>query len=225
MQKSYFVLLGGPGSGKGTQAELASKEFGLGHLSTGEKFRTLWKSTQLTPLEKEIKEHVEAGGYVPDNMTNELTLQWLHAPEYVNGAFLDGYPRTLPQVFAFEDMLLKLNGALKAAFFFNVNKEALIIRITKRVTCASCGATFNTVTNPSKIPGICDIDGGVLEARADQEGAAVTERFDMYFEKTQPIIDYYKKKHLLIEINGESSITDVYSDFAMALHRFIKSKN
>lgn len=221
MKRKYFLLLGGPGSGKGTQAKLASEKIGISHISTGDKFRKLWKCPNLTPLEQKIKVDFDKGGYVPDDMTNELVKQWLEVPEYSKGAFLDGYPRTLPQAKLFDDeMLSELNGELPAVFFFKVGRDALYIRMTKRVTCEKCGTAFNTVTNPPKKDSICDVCGGNLVGRKDQEEDAVMRRFDVYMEKTEPLFDYYKEKNILHEINGEQSIEDVHKDFMDKLTPF-----
>lgn len=213
MERKYFILLGGPGSGKGTQAALASTKIGINHLSTGERFRALWTASDLSEMELAIKKEVDAGGYVPDENTNLLIKQWLSESPYSKGAFLDGYPRTMPQVEAFEKLLPELAAEIPAVFLFNVSRDALYIRMTKRVTCSKCGATFNTVTNPPKESGICDVCGGELTARKDQDEEAVMARFDIYFEKTAPIIDYYRAKNLLHDINGEASIEEVQKEF------------
>ena len=219
--KKYFQMLGGPGSGKGTQAKLASQKLNIGHLSTGDKLRELLKNPNLTPAQQQIKQVVDAGGYAPDELMNQVIKEWLSEPAYINGVFLDGYPRTLPQILAFEKMLLELGAEFPAVFLFNVSRESLYIRMTKRVTCATCGVTYNTVTNPPKVEGVCDLDDGDLVSRKDQDEDAVMARFDIYFEKTAPLIDFYKQKNMLYEIDGENSIDKVHAEFMQKISHFV----
>ncbi len=213
--RTYIVLLGPPGAGKGTQAQLIAEKLALSHISSGDIFReNLKKETELGKL---AKTYMDKGELVPDDVTISMIRERLSRPDCDNGALLDGFPRTPAQATALAEMLTSLNGAVKSVPYINVPETVLVERLTGRWTCRSCGQVYHEKFNPSKEPGRCDLDGGELYQRDDDKAETVTRRIRVYLEQTQPLIDYYQGEGLLLEVDGTQSIEKVSVELLTAL--------
>ena len=203
------LFMGPPGAGKGTQAEHIVQEFGIPHISTGDAFRLAMK--QGTELGLKAKEYVDSGKLVPDEITNGIVRERLHQDDCKNGFLLDGYPRTIPQAESLDDTLSGMGRKLDAVINLKVDRSLLMARLTGRRICKSCGATYHVLFNPPKRDGVCDKCSGELYQRSDDTEEKVGTRLDEYINKTAPLLDYYKQKGLLYEVNGEQSIEEVTS--------------
>jgi adenylate kinase len=211
----YIVLLGPPGAGKGTQAEIVSKKLGLAHISSGAIFRENIKNqTELGILVKDI---LERGDLVPDDATQAMIEERLGRPDCEKGALLDGFPRTPTQAQAMDDMLANLGGQVDAVPYIQVPEEELVKRLSGRWTCRAEGHIFHESFNPPKQHGICDIDGSELYQRDDDARETVQRRIWVYLEQTAPLIDHYRQQRKLIEIDGNQSIGSVTAELLAAL--------
>lgn len=204
------ILLGPPGAGKGTQADTIVKEFSIPHISTGDIFRQNIKEG--TVLGKKAKEYMDQGLLVPDELTVELVKDRLLHDDCKNGFLLDGFPRTIFQADALEDALNSMNQKLDYVVNIEVRKELLIERAVGRRVCKDCGQTYHMTFNRPSKEGICDNCGGELLQRKDDTEETVTKRINVYQEQTEPLIDYYTKKGIIINIDGEKPIAEVGKD-------------
>lgn len=211
----FVVLLGPPGAGKGTQAELLSAKLTLPHISSGEIFRENLKNQ--TDLGRLAGVYINKGELVPDDVTIAMIKDRLTKPDCNNGALLDGFPRTPAQADALNVILEGVEGRVVAVPYIKVEKDELIKRLTGRWTCPVCHRVYHVEFNPPKSPGICDDDQSELFQRDDDKVETVTNRIQVYLEKTQPLIDYYQEKGVLIVINGAQKIEEVSSDLIAAL--------
>jgi adenylate kinase len=217
---AYIVLLGPPGAGKGTQAQFVSDKLNLPHISSGDIFRENLKNQ--TELGKKAEEFMNRGELVPDGITISMIRERLSRPDCEQGALLDGFPRTPAQAEALSSMLEDLGGQVDAVPYIKVSGEELVERLSGRWTCRAEGHVFNEKYDPPEKPGVCDYDGSELYQREDDKPATVKRRIRVYLEQTQPLIDYYRKRDLLIEINGEQSIDAVSADLLSALDEKMK---
>ena len=190
-----LVLLGPPGVGKGTYAKELSRRLGIPHISTGDIFREAVKKK--TPLGLKVKEYLDKGLLVPDDIVNEVVRQRLSMNDCRKGFILDGYPRTLAQAKALNQMT-----RVDAALYFTAPKEVIIERVSGRRICPKCGAIYHVKNIPPKKPGICDVCGTPLIQRDDDKPEVVEKRLKVYHETMKPVIDYYREKGLLIEIDA-----------------------
>ncbi len=211
----YIVLLGPPGAGKGTQAKTISREKNLPHISSGDIFRENLKNE--TELGKLAGGYIQAGELVPDDVTIAMIKDRLSRLDCANGALLDGFPRTPAQARALDTILSELDGQVVAVPYIKVGQTELIARLTGRWTCPVCAQVYHTRFNPPKTAGRCDQDGAELYQRADDQEETVVNRIRVYLEQTQPLIDYYQEKGLLLEINGAQPIQDVSAALLAAL--------
>jgi len=210
-----IVLLGPPGAGKGTQAAKIITMYNVPHISTGDIFRKNLKEG--TPLGIKAKEFMERGLLVPDELVVDLVNDRLLADDCKDGFMLDGFPRTVFQGEALELELSKKKIALTAVVNINVDSDLLLKRLTGRRICKSCGATYHIYFNKPKSEGLCDKCGGELYQREDDKEATVKKRLEVYEEQTQPLIDYYNKKGLLVNIDGEGEMDKVFNDIITSL--------
>ncbi len=213
----FIVLLGPPGAGKGTQAQIISKTLDLAHISSGDIFReNLKKKTELGKL---AQTYMDRGALVPDDVTIAMIRDRLSRPDCNNGALLDGFPRTPPQAIALDEMLSETDQKIDCVPYINVPAEVLIERLSGRWTCPTCGFVYHEKFNPPIKPGICDKDQSVLIQRVDDKVETVKKRIDVYWEQTSPLIEYYQQNNLLIEVDGTQSIEDVSSQLLESIQR------
>ncbi|KGG81023.1 adenylate kinase [Caloranaerobacter azorensis H53214] len=210
-----LILLGPPGAGKGTQASGIVKKYNIPHISTGDIFRKNIKEG--TELGRKAKEYIDKGLLVPDDIVVAIVKDRLTESDCKDGFLLDGFPRTVAQADALETELNNLNMQLDKVINIEVDKEALIERAVGRRICKECGATYHIKFNPPKQEGICDICGGELYQRKDDTVETVTKRIEVYLEQTKPLIDYYKDKGILANIDGMQDIDKVFEDIVSAL--------
>ena len=213
----YILLMGPPGAGKGTQAEKLIREYGIPQISTGDMFRAAVKSG--TALGKEAKSYMDKGALVPDSVTVGIVKQRLAQDDCKKGWILDGFPRTTAQASALDAILHDLGIQLTAVLDFNVNRDDLVKRVSGRLVCRQCGASFHKEFRPPKQEGVCDNCGGELYQRADDNEVTVRERLAVYDTSTKPLIDYYKVSGRYYEINGDQSMDKVFADVQAALKK------
>ena len=203
-----LILLGGPGAGKGTQAMMIADKYKLPHISTGDIFRANIKEG--TELGKKAKSYIDQGLLVPDELTCDLVVDRIAAKDCENGYVLDGFPRTIAQADALTEALEKQGTEIDYAVDIEVPDELIVDRMGGRRVCLKCGATFHVVNNPSKTEGICDVCGDALVQREDDKPETVLNRLNVYHEQTQPLIEYYKGKGKLREVDGTRPVDDVF---------------
>ncbi len=211
----YIVLLGPPGAGKGTQAEVISEKFGLIHVSSGDLFRENIKNE--TELGKLAQGYINRGELVPDDVTIGMVKARLMQADNLSGALLDGFPRTPAQAEALGEMLLGLGAAVKVVPYIAVPEKVLIERLSGRWTCRAGGHIYHSLYIPPAKPGVCDVDGSELYQRDDDKPETVTNRIAVFNNQTQPLIEYYRGKGLLVEIDGTQEIGKVTNDLMKAI--------
>lgn len=213
----YLVLLGPPGAGKGTQAARIEAAYALPHIATGDIFRKNIK--EKTELGKKAKEYIDQGKLVPDKVTIGMVKDRLAKDDCQNGFILDGFPRTVQQADALEEILRDLELSLDAIINIQVSDEEVISRLSGRRVCKECGATFHIKFNAPQKEGICDECGGELYQRDDDTPSTIKERLEVYSKQTAPLVQYYQQDDILEEINGEQSLEDVYNEINSRLER------
>lgn len=213
----FIVLLGPPGAGKGTQADLIAEKFGLVHVSTGDLFReNLKKQTELGKLAQTF---MSRGALVPDDVTIAMVRERLSRPDCKKGALLDGFPRTPSQADALAEMLKEFNSRVNLVPYITVPPNMLIERLSGRWTCKSAGHIFHEKYNPPRMPGVCDLDGSELYQREDDKPETVENRIKVYNDQTTPLIDYYRDCQLLAEVDGTQAIDDVTHDLVILVEK------
>jgi adenylate kinase len=216
---TYIVLLGPPGAGKGTQAQVISERLSLPHISSGDIFRENLK--EKTDLGELAKGYMDRGELVPDDVTIAMIRDRLSRPDARPGALLDGFPRTPTQAEALADMLTDFGGTVNGVPYIRVPEDELIERLSGRWVCRAEGHVFHEKFNPPETPGICDYDGSELYQREDDKPETVKHRIRVYMEQTAPLIEYYQKRGKLIEVDGTQSIEDVSKDLLAALSKVV----
>lgn len=213
----YLVLLGGPGAGKGTQADRLAEQLGIPHVSTGDLFRdNLKKQTELGQL---AKGYMDRGELVPDQVTVRMLRQRLLQPDCAKGAILDGFPRTETQADALEQLLADLGSRLATVLHIQVPDEILLARLSGRWTCKACGTMYHQLYSPPRQEGICDKCCGELYQRPDDTPATQERRIKVYQAETAPLIEYYRDRGLLIDIDGRPGIDEVQAALLAAIER------
>jgi adenylate kinase len=213
----FIVLLGPPGAGKGTQADLIAEKFGLVHVSTGDLFReNLKKQTELGILAQTF---MSRGALVPDDVTIAMVRERLSRPDCKNGALLDGFPRTPSQADALAEMLKEFDSRVNLVPYISVPPVLLIERLSGRWTCKTAGHIFHEKYNPPRMPGVCDLDGSELYQREDDRPETVENRIKVYNEQTTPLINYYRERQLLAEVDGTQAIDAVSRDLVKLVEK------
>lgn len=202
-----LVLLGAPGAGKGTQAQLLAEGLKVSHVSTGDLLRRAIREG--TDLGRQAKEYMDRGELVPDRIVLGMVAELIGQPTYEPGFILDGFPRTIEQAEALEVMLAKLGRPLQAAVNIVVPTDELVMRMAGRRTCKACSASYHVQFNPPRTPGVCDRCQGELVQRVDDAEETVRNRLTVYERQTKPLIDFYQRRNLLLEVDGQGSVDEV----------------
>lgn len=205
-----IVLLGAPGSGKGTQSKFLSEWYKVPQISTGDLLRA--QVAAGTPLGLKAKAAMDHGQLVSDDIVLGMIRERLSEDDTQNGFILDGFPRNLAQASALDAMLAELNQPLQAAILLDVPFEDLIQRLTGRMTCSKCGAVYNKYTHAPRKPGVCDICGGELTQRADDNEETVSKRLKVFEAQTAPLINFYEAEGKLHTVNGQRSMEQIFAD-------------
>ena len=211
-----IILLGPPGSGKGTQAKMIAEKYKVKHISTGDILRENVRNG--TPLGVEAKKFMDSGKLVPDSLLIDIIKDRLAKPDVKAGWMLDGYPRTIPQAEALDKILPVLGQKIDVVLNVDVPDAELIKRVTGRRMC-KCGTTYHVQFNPPKVAGKCDACGADLYQRQDDTEATVKERLTAYHGQTQPLIDFYNKRGIVANINGTGDIKAIFGNIVKALDK------
>jgi adenylate kinase len=203
-----LILVGPPGSGKGTQAKLLSSRLGLVHIGTGDILREAGR--QNTPLGQVALPYMRSGQLVPDDLVNEIVAEYFRKDNRPERFVMDGYPRTLAQAASFDQVLRQQFLDLKAVLLFIVDDEEIIKRMTGRWSCPQCKATYHKIYSPPRTPGICDVCGTKLIQRVDDREETVRERLRVYHASTAELIPHYQSQGLLREVSGVGDIEEIY---------------
>lgn len=210
-----IIMLGAPGAGKGTQAQMIADKYGIPHVSTGDIFRANIKEG--TALGMEAKEYMDQGLLVPDELTVRILLDRVAREDCGDGYVLDGFPRTIPQANVLDEALEKLGDKIDYAIDVDVPDDNIVRRMSGRRACLACGATFHIENVPPKKEGICDRCGTELVLRDDDREETVQKRLDVYHEQTQPLIEFYRRKGILEVVDGMKPMQEVFADITAIL--------
>jgi adenylate kinase len=211
----YVVILGAPGAGKGTQADILSQEMNLPHIASGDLFRlALEKKTQLGLL---AKNYMDKGELVPDEVTLKMILDRIGQPDCGHGCLFDGFPRTLHQAEVLDKSFEEQGRAVDKAIYIEVPEEELVKRLSGRWLCRNCQTPYHIVNSPPKTPGKCDKCGGELYQRPDDREETVRERINVFLAQTVPILDYYEKQGKLVRVDGNRGMQEVAKGMLSAL--------
>ena len=210
-----IIMLGAPGAGKGTQAKMIAEKCGIPHISTGDIFRANIKNG--TELGAKAKEYMDKGLLVPDELVCDLVVDRIQQADCEKGYILDGFPRTIPQAEALENALNAIEQKLDYAIDIDVPDENIINRMSGRRACVGCGATYHVLFNPTKVEGKCDVCGESLILRDDDKPETVKKRLDVYHTQTQPLIDFYTERKVLVEVAGTQSMDKGFDDIMKIL--------
>lgn len=210
-----IIMLGAPGAGKGTQAKKIAEKYQIPHVSTGDIFRSNIKEG--TELGRKAKAYMDQGGLVPDELTINMLMDRIQKEDCKNGYVLDGFPRTIPQAESLKRALSDRGQRIDFAINVDVPDENIISRMSGRRACVSCGATYHIVYNPPKAPEVCDVCGDHLVLRDDDKPETVRKRLSVYHEQTKPLIDYYEKDGVLVNVDGTQDLNKVFSDITAVL--------
>lgn len=222
----YIIMIGAPGAGKGTQADILSQEMNLPHIASGDLFRqALEERTEVGLL---AKSYIDKGELVPDEITIKMILERINQPDCASGFLLDGFPRTLDQAEVLDKALTEQERSIGKAIYIEVPHEELVKRLSGRWLCRTCQTPYHTISSPPRLPhnlfgeqaktsGKCDKCGGELYQRSDDREETVKERLTIFFAQIAPILDYYKKQNRLIRVNGDLGIQEVAKEIISAL--------
>ncbi|MEA1872278.1 MAG: adenylate kinase [Chloroflexota bacterium] len=216
----HIIMLGAPGAGKGTQADILSQEMNLPHIASGDLFRqALEERTEVGLL---AKSYMDKGELVPDEVAIKMILERINQPDCTSGCLLDGFPRTLHQAEVLDKAFKEQGKTIDKAIYIEVPNEELVKRLSGRRLCRVCQTPYHIISSPPKTPGKCDKCGGELYQRSDDREETVKERLSIFFAQTIPILDYYKKQSKLIKVNGNLGIQEVAREIISALKAGIK---
>jgi len=210
-----LVLLGAPGSGKGTQAKLLVEKLNIPQISTGDLLRAAVEAQ--TPLGRQAKTIMDAGQLVPNDLVLGMIRERLSSPDALNGFILDGFPRNVEQAEALDELLSGIAMPIQKAILIDVDFDILMQRLTGRLTCEECGEVFNIFTNPPALDEECDKCGGKLHHRSDDNEETIGKRLRVYETQTQPVVEFYKTQNKLSVVEGKGDIKDIYSAIQIAL--------
>ena len=213
-----LLIMGAPGAGKGTQAQLIKDAYKIAHISTGDMFRQAIANK--TPTGVEAKGYIDKGQLVPDSTTIKLVKERLLQDDCKNGFLLDGFPRNTAQAEALDQMLKEVGIKLDAVLNIDVADEYLIERITGRRTCLACGASYHVVSKKPLVDGVCDVCGADLVHRADDSEETIKNRLAVYYQKTKPVLDYYEKQDLVKDVPGVGNIDEIFANVKKVLGEF-----
>ena len=212
----FLILLGPPMSGKGTQAARLTQLLGIPQVASGDIFRDNIKNQ--TNLGMEVKVYIDRGDLVPDEITISMVQERLQREDCQDGALLDGFPRTIPQAEALDEILADLGASLAVVISIAVPDDTLVERASGRRICRTCGQSYHLLFGPPRVEGICDSDGGDLYQREDDQPDTVRQRLEVYQAQTSPLIDFYRSRGILQEINGNQPIDDVARDIELVVN-------
>ena len=216
-----IVMLGAPGTGKGTAAKMLAKKLNLPHISTGDMFREQIKNE--TELGKEAKQYMDKGALVPDEVTIKMLKERLNGDDVENGAVLDGFPRTGVQAVSLDNMLKEMNAKVDMALNIDVPFDEIVERIANRRSCKGCSEIYNVVFNPPKVEGICDKCGGELYQREDQKPEVVENRLQVYSKTAEELINHYKNANILYDAKAGDKVGKTSYDVAKEVEEYIKN--
>lgn len=205
-----IIIMGLPGAGKGTQAAKIIKKYSIPHISTGDMFRLAIKNE--TDLGRQAKAFMDQGELVPDEVTVGIVKERLSQSDVKNGFLLDGFPRNVEQAEALNNIMTELDSKIDQTIYVEVPEEELMNRLTGRRICETCGATYHLVFNPPKTEGICDLDGGKLYQREDDNPETVQNRLEVNIKQTAPLLDFYKGLGVLATVDGSKDIEKVFEE-------------
>jgi adenylate kinase len=211
------VLVGPPGSGKGTQAKLLNARLSLAHISTGDILREAVQRNSALGLK--VESYLVSGRLVPDDLVNEVVAERFRRDDRPEQFVMDGYPRTLAQAASFDQVLRQQFLDLTAVILLIVDDDEIVRRMTGRRTCSRCGQSYHVTFNPPKTAGVCDVCGGILEQRPDDREETVRDRLRIYHECTMQILPYYRDQGLLREVPGTGAIEAIYSNIVQQLEQ------
>lgn len=212
---TYIILLGPPGAGKGTQADLLEQRLGLAHVSSGELFRE--NVSKQTSLGKLAKQYMDKGELVPDDVTVQMVMDRIKRPDCERGVVFDGFPRTETQAQVLDKALKEEGKKISAVVLLEMADQVLIDRLSARRVCSKDGSVYNLFSNPPKVADVCDKDGAPLEQRDDDKPETVKRRLQVYLTQTKPLIEYYRRAGLLKTIRGDTDIESVQTGLVTAL--------
>lgn len=205
-----IIIMGLPGAGKGTQAAKIIKKYSIPHISTGDMFRLAIRNE--TDLGRQAKAFMDQGELVPDEVTVGIVKERLSQNDVKGGFLLDGFPRTVEQAEALKNIMTELGSQIDQTIYVEVPEEELMNRLTGRRICETCGATYHLVFNPPKTEGICDLDGGKLYQREDDNPETVQNRLEVNIKQTAPLLDFYKGLGVLATVDGSKDIEEVFEE-------------
>jgi adenylate kinase len=211
----YIILLGAPGAGKGTQAVMLAEKLKLVQVASGDLFRQALQ--QETELGMKAKSYMDKGQLVPDEITIQMVLERLSAPDCEKGAILDGFPRNTQQAEALDKALGQQSKAIDRVVYVMVSEGELLKRLSGRWICRNCQAPYHAIDSPPRVEGKCDRCGGELYQRPDDTVETMKKRLEVYFKETSPLINYYKRAGKLVEIHGEGNVAEINQRIVAAL--------
>jgi adenylate kinase len=206
-EPAAMVLMGAPGSGKGTQALRLATALGVPHIATGDIIRA--EMAQETALGQSAREYYDRGDLVPDDVVIGIIRERVAQPDCAGGFIMDGFPRTLAQARALDAALAEVGRTVSRVIYLAVPEDELMRRLQTRWTCTNCGRTYNSETNRPRTEGVCDFCGARLSQRADDGEATARRRIQVYTDETAPLLDFYRRRDQLLEIPAVGSIDDV----------------